>query len=283
MKSLVILIVAGGLLPFLIGLVRLGRAPSQGRPWPRAVSIVLCTLAFNLTFFWQELWLVLPKAVAGLSPVLFHNDHDWTSRAKIADLLQGTGALATFASGSVALAVLAARGPMSANWRLFVYWMAFQGLFQSLTQVAIGSVLPGNDVGRALAYLGATGLAKSLLRGASIVAMALAGTALAALAPSGLAQSGTHGTRAFAWAMLLTAFGCVVLSVPFREPRDVVEVVLIPFVVNLIGVGWVVFGASAGRARPATIPGATGLAGPLAALVALLLVFQLVLRPGIHF
>jgi hypothetical protein len=42
-------------------------------------SLLLCALAFNLTFFWQELWLVIPKALTpGPHPVLYHNDHGWT-------------------------------------------------------------------------------------------------------------------------------------------------------------------------------------------------------------
>ena len=49
-------------------------------------SALLCALAFNLTFFWQELWLVIPKALTpGLHPILFHNDHDWTGSAPSVD------------------------------------------------------------------------------------------------------------------------------------------------------------------------------------------------------
>ena len=279
---LLIVILGAGVLPFFLGLARLGRGCASARP--RLASVLLCTLAFNLTFIWQELWLVLPKAMAGLSPVLFHNDHDWAVRATIADLLQGTGALATLASGLVALVVLSmAAQRLSATWRLFVWWLAFQGLFQSLTQLEIGAILPGNDVGRALAYLGATALAKTLLRTVAVLAMALAGIALASRAPPGLAPADAVGQRAFAWSLLLAALGCVLLSVPLREPRELVEVVLIPIFVNVIGVGWVVFGAWPGRVREAGADVALSRAGPAAALVAVLLVFQLVLRPGVHF
>ena len=161
--------------------------------------------------------------------------------------------------------------------------VAFQGLFQALAQLEIGTVLSGNDVGRALAYLGATGLERKLLRGAGFLAMALAGWGLAARLPPALAPAAALGQRAFAGSLLLTALGCVLLSVPLREPRELVEVVLIPIVVNVMGVGWVVFGASRGRVREAGGGAAPALAGPAAALLALLLVFQLVLRPGVHF
>ncbi len=283
MRSLVLLVAVAGLLPFLVGLSRLGRSASGVPPWPRIASILACVLAFNLTFFWQELWLVIPKALTpGLSPVLYHNDHDWTGSAPIAQLLQGTGALATLVSGLASFATLSARRRWSADVRLFLWWMAFEGLFQSLTQFAIGSVLPGNDVGRALTYLGANAADKAALCGASILAMACAGAGLAAHWTSGLGAPRSRGTRASAWALLASAIACVVLSVPYRAPRELVEVVMIPALVNLIGIGWVVFGAGVSRG-PDVIEDVPGVARLLLALAALLVLFQFALRPGIRF
>ena len=66
---------------------------------PMVHSMLAYALAFNLTFFIQELFLVLPKAmVPDLTATLFHNNHDWTGTAPIAELFQGTGALAILAS-----------------------------------------------------------------------------------------------------------------------------------------------------------------------------------------
>ncbi len=283
LRTLVLLVAVAGWLPFLVGLWRLGPSAPGVPPWPRIASILACVLAFNLTFFWQELWLVIPKALTpGLSPVLYHNDHDWTGSAPIAQLLQGTGALATLASGLASFATLSAQRRWSADAQLLVWWMAFQGLFQSLTQFAIGSVIPGNDVGRALAYLGANGADRAVLCGASILAMAWAGTGLAARWTSGLAAPQTRGTRASAWALLASAIACVLLSVPYRAPRELIEVVMIPAVVNLIGIGWVVFGGAVSR-RPDVIEEVPGVARLLSGLIALLVVFQFVLRPGIRF
>jgi hypothetical protein len=57
--------------------------------------VLLYTLAFNLTFFIQELFLVVPKALTpGLRPTLFHNNHLWQGEHPLASLFQGTGALA---------------------------------------------------------------------------------------------------------------------------------------------------------------------------------------------
>ena len=283
LQRLVLLAVAAGVLPLLLGFVRLARPGAGTSRWPSAASILLCTLAFNLTFIWQELWLVVPKAlVPGLSPILYHNDHGWTGSAPIAQLLQGTGALATLCSGLASLAALRAGRGLSPGTRLFLFWLAFQGLFQSLAQWAVGSLLPGNDVGRALAYLGASGAAKAMLCATSVAAMAIAGWSLASLAPPGLADARAGGTRAFAWALLATGAGCVVLSVPLREPRDLIEVVLVPALVNVIGVGSLTFGSTITRVHEwADVR--IGVMRPLIALVGLLLLFQLVLRPGIRF
>ena len=283
LQRLVLLIAAAGVLPFLVGWARLGHAARGASPWPPPGSVLACTLAFNLSFFWQELWLVVPKALTpGLSPVLFHNDHDWTGSAPNVELLQGTGALATLASGLAWLLALSASRTSSVTGRVLLWWLAFQGLFQSLTQFAIGSLLPRNDVGRALSYLGVQGVARMGVCGASLLAMAGAGIGLAACAPPGLAAPHAPGTRACARALLATGIACVLLSVPLREPRDAIEVVLIPAVVNLIGVGWIVFGFGVVR-RHAADGERPGVAWLLSSLIVLLAVFQLVLRPGVRF
>lgn len=277
MTMLLGLVALIGLLPFAVGLVWLDRRGKPGDARGLAASILLCALAFCLTFFVQELGLVVPKAlVPGLHPILYHNDHDWTGDAPVAELLQGGGAIATLISGLVFLWLAGRIAPERATWRLFAFWMAFQGLFQSLSQGAVGSLLPGNDVGRALAWLGAGPLARGALLLVSVAAMVAAGRALARRYPLGSADRGAALRLA---AILLLS---VVLIIPFRVPREPVEVVLIPLIVHIIGLGWLTLGL--GFQREATpLPVAPTIAGPLAALVALLAVFQLILRPGISF
>src|SRR5437879_7006794 len=96
--------------PLLLGLAGALRAWRAGGPDTRAAipwswtltlgSALLYTLAFNLTFFIQELFLVLPKAfLPGVRPTLFHNNHDWVGENPLTSLFQGTGALAIFVSG----------------------------------------------------------------------------------------------------------------------------------------------------------------------------------------
>ncbi|WP_269713865.1 hypothetical protein [Caulobacter sp. NIBR2454] len=271
MSAILWLVAAVGLAPLILGLV-LARS-SATRPTGLIAHIVLCALAFNLTFFWQELWLVLPKAWAGLQPTLFHNDHSWSVEAPIAELLQGTGALGTLTSGLAFTAALALTRRAGPTWRAFFFWMAAQGLFQAFSQLAIGTILSGNDVGRALTYLQLGQPAKIALLAVAVVAMAAAGAVLARLAPIG---------RALAWTIPSAALLSAILIVPFRMPRHIIEVGLIPLIVNLILAGWIVLGAALvkGAAREA---GPVGLLWPSAALVAVLAVFQLLLRQGVGF
>lgn len=54
-------------------------------------SAVVYALSYNLIFFIQELFLVVPKALtSGLRPTLFHNNHTWSGDNPVAALLQGT-------------------------------------------------------------------------------------------------------------------------------------------------------------------------------------------------
>lgn len=246
-----------------------------------ATSALLCALAFNLTFFWQELWLALPKAlVPGLHPILYHNDHNWRGTAPIAELLQGSGAIATLTSGLFFL--MLAGWWSSTTWCAFCFWMAFQGLFQALTQLAIGTILPGNDVGRALAYLQFGAAARMALLALAVAATAAAGVALARIAPA-QADADGYDRRFAAWALIIVV-AAIPPIIPFRLPRNPIEVALIPLIVNLTGAAWLVLGSALTRRTDvaAATPSA-GPTGPALALVLLLAFFQLVLRPGIAF
>lgn len=283
MTTLLFLVLAVGLLPLVAGFAMEDSQGAKGRMILSPGSVLLCVLAFNLTFIWQELWLVIPKALTpGLHPVLYHNDHQWTGNAPIAELLQGCGAVATLVSGLLFCAALTFSKRTSATFRLFLFWMAFQGIFQSLTQLAIGTLIPGNDVGRALNYLQADIPARWSLLAVAIAAMAAAGIVLARMYPADVGP--TPGRRKFGTSLLLTTMFAIALIIPFRVPRNVIEVALVPFIVNLVGVGWVVFGAGflRGRSeRPETArPHAVG---PLLATLATLMLFQLVLRRGVAF
>lgn len=277
----------------IIGVLRSrDRRPSVGVGWDwrlMLVSTLLSAIAFNLTFLVQEIFLVLPKAlVPGLHPVLYHNDHDWTGSARIAELFEGTGAVAILVSGiSFAIAGSLMR---KHSWpALFIAWLAFEGVFEALPQFVLGAILPGNDVGRAYAYLRLDGVTQSVLALAALAAIPFAGIWTGRLFLSFADhRKGTVGRRSRIFALArvaaLPAVAAVPLIIPFRVPRDPIEVVVLPLLVQVMGAGWVLVAAwlhGPGKVRgvPASRP--TWQLFVLALL--LLAIFQLVLRPGIRF
>ena len=116
-------------------------------PWALVVnSAVVYALAYNLTFLLQELSLVIPKAICGLQPILYHNNHRWLVADPIADLLQGSGALGALISGLVFLGILSRQSKSRGLFKLFSIWMVYQGLSQSLHQFASVVLNPDGDV-----------------------------------------------------------------------------------------------------------------------------------------
>ncbi|TPG10998.1 hypothetical protein EAH88_00065 [Rhodanobacter glycinis] len=255
-----------------------------------AASTLLYVLAFNLTFFIQELFLVLPKALTpGLRPTLYHNNHGWEGTNPLAGLFQGTGALATLAVGLFCLWTLGRPRKRSDGTRLFLYWMAYCGCFMALPQVVIGSLSPGSDVGMAMSYLH---LGETARIGAGLLALGLMPViALQLRRPAlELAHAREHvespGSRArFVFRVItLPALLATALVIPFRVPRELLEVLVVPLLVLLCGVPWIQAGAW--RVREVKANGsstAPPLAYLFAAALGLLLLFQLVLRPGIRF
>ncbi len=129
------------------------RAAEPRDPWnwrQTVSSALLYTHAYNLTFFIQELFLVLPKALTpGLHPTLFHNNHTWEGENRRASLFQGTVPLAILMSGTVC-GWLLRRPWRSSTVRLFLIWMTYNGLYQALPQVVVGAISPRSDVGMAM-------------------------------------------------------------------------------------------------------------------------------------
>jgi hypothetical protein len=281
----------GLLLPWGIALaLRLrarGSAVFVGRMgWePIVHSMLAYVLAFNLTFFIQELFLVLPKSmVPGLTATLYHNNHDWTGTAPVAELFQGTGALAILFSGLVFTGIAAARAKPS----FFVLWMAFHGLFQSLPQFIVGAIASGNDVGRAYDYLGIGAVGETLIALLALAAMPVAGILLGRQFLSAAWDQRQLGSYCCRFGFLLRIAGLPTLAalpivILFRIPRELIEVLAPPVLVPLFGYGWLQLAAfrpanaKAKGIRPESVV-------PLfIAAVALLAFFQLALRPGITF
>jgi hypothetical protein len=282
-------------LPVLGSLIALVRSPRPSGPraawdWRLSLDSALAyALAFSIQFFVQELFLVVPKALTpGLKPTLFHNNHDWTGTNPLAELFQGTGALATVVVGLSFMVWVTRRPPRSRGLRLFAIWMALLGLLEALPQVLIGTVIPQNDVGRAMTYLG---FPEGVKIGGSVtatVAMALACglvvPLLLTLAPGSETQDARGRARTILRFAVLPALAAVALIVPFRLPGAPIEILFPPVVATLAaatwlqGWSWIAPRAPADPARP-------GWSTPilLAALGLLLAVFHLLLRPGVEF
>lgn len=274
-------VVVGPLALWLAGFFkhpRLGEGPSAHWDWKLTVlSALLYVLAFNLTFFIQELFLVLPKALTpGLRPTLFHNNHTWEGVNPLASLFQGTGALATLASG-ISCALLLRRGiGQSASIRLFLFWMAYSGLFMALPQIVIGAISDQSDLGMFMGYFRLGPGAKVIL---ALIALALIPCAAGWLGTL-LPGRGRFVSR-IATLPALLALPVITL---FRIPREWIEVLMVPVVVSFIGLAWIQAGAWRSRTSANHAPSASmSLAWTLGAVVCLLLLFQLVLRPGIRF
>jgi hypothetical protein len=203
----------------------------------------------------QEFFLVVPKAfIPGLHPTLFHNNHSWTGHNPVADLLQGTGALADLTSGLLFALLLARSAQQPATIRMFLFWMADQGFFLALPQFVIGAINPANDAGTAIAYLGFSAAAKLATASIALLAMAALGFWLARqfVRLMGIsAETATPAARL--WFVFqsatLPALASVVLLVPFREPREMIEVLLVPLIVTISGILWS-SSAPASRRRP---------------------------------
>lgn len=290
------LVALGG--PLLLGLAGLwlGRASVAAPPPPRwdwklsAQSAILYAFAFNLVFFIQELFLVLPKALTpGLRPTLFHNNHHWQGDDPLAALFQGTGALAILVTGLAFALFLSRCATRSTALRLFLIWMAYQGLFQSLPQVAVGALSPASDVGMAMDYLAMSAAAKAIAALVALAAMAAAGLWLTrpllglAAAESGIVGAGRR-TRFIFLIATLPALIAIPMIIAFRVPREMAEVILPPIAVTVLGLSWIQANAwRVADARPGGFSAARPILAPLAALLILLLIFQLILRPGIPF
>ena len=277
-----------------IGVLRARHEPrATGVAWNWrlvALSALLYTVAFNLVFFVQELFLVLPKALTpGLRPTLFHNNHLWEGEHALASLFQGTGVLATFLLGSICLLLLRTGAGRSMAARLLLVWLAYCGVFMALPQVVVGALSSGSDVGMAMEYfhLGAQARIIAALLALALIPLLARECARQLLglsdSPAQLAGAGAR-SRFILQVATVPALLATILIVPFRVPRELLEVVFLPLVVSMAGMPWIQAGAWRMReAIPGDFRKGYALAHPLMAVVILLLVFQLVLRPGIRF
>lgn len=159
----------------------------------------------------------------------------------------------------------------------------------ALPQVVVGALSSGSDVSMAMEYFFLDSNAKAI---AALLALAVVplfarefSRHLLGLAsqPAQLANAGARSRFIFQVATL-PALLAIAQILPFRVPREWLEVGFLPLVVSVAGMSWIQSGAWRLRdVASRALSRAFTLAYPLAAASILLLVFQLVLRPGIRF
>jgi hypothetical protein len=249
-------------------------------------SALLSLIAYSTVYFVQELWLVLPKSMAGLEPTLYHNNHTWNVEAPVASLLQGTGAVSILALGVVFTYLMMTRERGGYRGLLY-FWFAYHAVAQSVLQFADPVLNPGGDVGQALTYLGVSRPLGIGLFFGSFIAVVLWGVAASRCMLRSAPEDADVSSPARAVSYLLNAglgasLAAVVLLIPFKLPPF--GQMLGPLLLSLFPMGWIVasgwfagVGENRGPTRQAVSIGLVAIA------LAILVLFQGMLAKGIPF
>ena len=252
-------------------------------------SAVLYALAFNIIFFLQELFLVLGKKSIGLESTLYHNNHTWTGEHPMASLMQGSGALAIFLIGLICLVTYGFILNYRSIWKLFVLWLAFHGLIQSIPQVMVASFDAGTDVGEALVgYLDLSQPILIILAITSVIATAMISVwfsrPLLGLADESIDLN--HPNAKFKTIRYIAVGAAVMgslLVIPFRIPP--INQAITPFIVMIFSVPWIWSAAAISKpiGRTPNRINEKIFWSPILWLVLLLIFFRSILAPGVEF
>lgn len=252
-------------------------------------SAVLYALAFNVIFFIQELFLVLGKKALGLEAFLYHNNHDWIGEHQLTALMQGSGALAIFLTGLICLAVFHFIQNSRSIWKLFILWLAFHGLIQSIPQVMIAYLQPETDVGEAL--VGYLNLSESML--IILAAICMVSTAGICIWFSKLLlefnseEVGSKNPKDKFKYIRHIAVGAAIIGsilvIPFRIFP--LSQAITPFIVFVFSIPWTWSAAAISKPAKRNVSKVNEKIywGPIVCLVLLLIFFRLVLAPGVRF
>ncbi|MBT8308228.1 MAG: hypothetical protein KJN85_14920 [Maribacter sp.] len=252
-------------------------------------SAVLYALAFNIIFFLQELFLVLGKKVLGLKAFLYHNNHFWEGEHPMTLLMQGSGAAAIFSIGLICLLLFRFIPYAKSIWKLFVLWLAFHGLIQSIPQVMVAYLDPNTDVGEALVgYLNLSQPFLIVLAITSITAIALISIWFSRrFLEFVYSDVDLNNPKVKFKYIRFIAVGAgimgSILVVPFRIPP--MSQAITPFIVLVFSIPWVWSAAPLSKpiAHKSKKINEKIYWSPILILVFILLFFQLVLAPGVEF
>jgi hypothetical protein len=252
-------------------------------------SAVLYALAFNLIFFLQELFLVLGKKALGLNAFLYHNNHTWEGEHPMVSLMQASGALGIFLVGLICLAFFRFTQNFKSIGRLFVLWLAFQGLIQSIPQVMVAYLDSNTDVGEALVgYLKLSQPMLIILAITSITATILISIWFSRLLLEFVSNDVyLNNPKAKFKYIRFIAVGAAligsILIVPFRIPP--ISQAITPFIVFVFSVPWTWVAAAVSKPMRRTSNGISEKIywSPVLFLVLILIFFRSVLAPGVAF
>ena len=252
-------------------------------------SAVFFALAFNIIFFLQEVFLVLGKKVLGLQSFLYHNNHTWVGEHPMTSLMQGSGALAIFLIGLICLALFQFIRNSGSIWKLFIFWLAFSGLIQSIPQVIIGYLSPSTDVGQALVgYLKLSDPLLITLAIGSAITMALLciwfSKHLLEFAPI---EADLNNPKVKFQYIRYIAVGAAIIGSILVVPFRILPIgqAATPFIVSAFSIPWI--WAAAARSKPIRhTPNRINdkvYWSPIVLLILLLIFFRWVLVPGVEF
>jgi hypothetical protein len=167
--------------------------------------------------------------------------------------------------------------------------MMYHGFFESLPQVVVGAILPQNDVGMAMDYLRLTRAAKSA--SALIALAAIASIAVWLTRPllelaqhPGDIETAWRRTRFILRTATLPALAAIPLIILFRVPGTIDQVVIVPVAVTAVGLSWIQTGGwRVTTALPGEASPVRSIRYRFVAVTILLVIFHLVLHPGIAF
>ena len=252
-------------------------------------SAVLYALAFNLIFFLQELFLVLGKKALGLKAFLYHNNHSWVGEHPMTLLMQGSGALAIFLIGLICLVIFRFISNSKSIWKLFVLWLAFHGLIQSMPQMTIAYLDPGTDVGEALVgYLNLSQPFLIILAMTSIIATAVVNIWFSKqLLEFVSSDIDLDNPKARFKYIRFIAVGAAIIGSILIVPFRILPMgqAITPIVIFVFSIPWIWSAAAVSKhvKRTSNRINEKIYWSPIVLLVLLLIFFRLVLAPGVEF
>ena len=253
-------------------------------------SAILYSLAFVVTFFVNEISLAVTGSLMGLNPVLYHNKIAFTSLSNDTQLIAFiAGPAASLLLGTAALLISFRIKKLSGNARLFILWLYINGITLFLSQVPNLPFENSNDLGKAIGVISISPTILNLFAVLSLLLLILLGMysikPFLSFAVTSESISTARQRRYFIFKIgIIPWLVGAVLSFPFRVPPLGWEYLILP-VSNGMVVVWTYIGARGIGLNKIDENGKISKVNYKLIFIwlFLIIIFQLVLRPGINF